>query len=328
MIKPLLICLFAVISYSVFSQTPVVYAKKRTSTINLNGNPNESDWVFSNSVTKTIIGTPNNTVKYAVVWDSLNLYVAFTVTDANKFNDSQIAWDDDAVEVYIDADNNGGTAYDANDRQFAKEWNSSTIWEKNNKTTGVQHAWSNTSGGYSIEMKIPWSNIGITNPASGFTIGFDAACDDDDNGSARESQVMWAGDADNWQYPRNFGDLVLVGNDTQVPSAPTNLTTSALTQSSVSLNWTASTDNVGVTGYDVFRNGAKINSSLVTTTTYAVTGLNASTAYQFYVQAKDAAGNTSANSNVVSVTTPDTQAPSAPTALSATNVTSTTFTLN
>jgi len=328
MIKPLLICLFAVISYSVFSQTPVVYAKKRTSTINLNGNPNESDWVFSNSVTKTIIGTSNNTVKYAVVWDSLNLYVAFTVTDANKFNDSQNAWDDDAVEVYIDADNNGGTAYDVNDRQFAKEWNSNTIWEKNNKTTGVQHAWSSNSNGYTVEIKIPWSNMGIINPAAGFTIGFDAACDDDDNGGTRESQLMWAGDADNWQYPRNFGDLVLSSNDTQAPSAPTNLATSNLTQSSVMLDWTASTDNIGVAGYDVFRNGTKINSSLITATTYSVTGLNASTAYQFYVQAKDAAGNTSAISNTVSITTPDTQAPSAPSALSPTNITSSSFTLN
>src|SRR5262245_53619335 len=127
MIKPLLICLLAAISSSVFSQTPVVNAKKRTSTITIDGNPNETAWDFSNNVTKTIIGTPNNTVKYAVLWDSLNLYVAFTVTDASKFNDSPNGWDDDAVEVYIDADNNGGTSYGPNDRQFVKEWNSSTI---------------------------------------------------------------------------------------------------------------------------------------------------------------------------------------------------------
>ena len=103
-----------------------------------------------------------------------------------------------------------------------------------------------------------------------------------------------------------------IRNDTQAPTAPTNLAASAITQSSLTLNWTASTDNVGVTGYDVFRNGTKINTSLVTTTTYNVTGLSASTAYQFYVQAKDAAGNTSANSNTINVTTPDTQAPTAP----------------
>jgi hypothetical protein len=65
---------------------------------------------------------------------------------------------------------------------------------------------------------------------------------------------MWAGDSNNWQYPQNFGDLVLVTTgDSQAPGAPTNLVASSITQSSLTLNWTASTDNVGVTGYDVFR---------------------------------------------------------------------------
>jgi PQQ-dependent dehydrogenase (s-GDH family) len=324
----LLTCIFAAIAANLFAQTPVINAKKRTAAININGNPNETIWEFTNSVTKTIIGTPNNTVTFAVLWDSLYLYIAAKVTDANKFNDSANPWDDDALEIYIDAENNGGTAYGVNDRQFMKEWNSSAIWEKNNKTTGITHNWSNITGGYAIEMQIAWSNMGITNPGAGFTIGFDVANDDDDNGSTRESQKMWAGDANNWQYTQNFGDLVLVtGVDTQAPTAPTNLAASSITQSSLTLNWTASTDNVGVTGYDVFRNGTKINTTLVTTTTYNVTGLTASTAYQFYVQAKDAAGNTSANSNTINITTPDTQAPTAPTNLAASAVTQTSLTL-
>ena len=280
-------------------------------------------------LTKTIIGTPNNTTTFAVLWDAQYLYVAVKVTDANKYNDSANPWDDDAIEIYIDADNNGGTSYGVNDRQFMKEWNSSAIWEKTNKTTGVTHRWANITGGYAVEMRIAWSNMGIVNPAAGFTIGFDIANDDDDNGGTRESQRMWAGDANNWQYPQNFGDLVLTdGTDTQAPTAPTNLAASSITQSSLILNWTASTDNIGVTGYDVFRNGTKINTSLVTTTTYNATGLSASTAYQFYVQAKDAAGNTSANSNTINVTTPDTQAPTAPTNLNASAITQTSLTLS
>jgi PQQ-dependent dehydrogenase (s-GDH family) len=324
----LLVCFFVSITTSLFSQTPVVNAKKRTATITIDGNPSESIWEFTNNVTKNIVGTSNNTATYAVLWDSLNLYVAIKVTDASKFNDSANPWDDDAVEVYIDADNNGGTAYGTNDRQFMKEWNSTAIWEKNGKTTGVQHAWANTANGYAVELRIPWSNIAITNPATGFTIGFDVASDDDDNGSTRESQLMWSGDGENWQYPRNFGDLVLVNSDSQAPTAPSGLVVSAITQSSLTLNWTASTDNIGVTGYDVYRNGVKINSTLTTSTSYSVTGLNASTAYQFYVQAKDAANNTSANSNTVNVTTPDTQAPAAPTGLTASGITAGSLTLN
>lgn len=323
-----LLCIFAIATITLNAQTPVVNAKKRTANITIDGNPNESIWEFTTNVNKTIIGTPNNTVKYAVLWDSLNLYVAVTVIDANKFNDSPNPWDDDAVEVYIDAENNGGTTYGVNDREFVKEWNSTTIWEKNNKTAGVQHAWATNANGYTIEMLIPWSNIGITNPQAGFTIGFDVGCDDDDDGASRESQLLWAGDGDNWQYPRNFGDLTLVSGDTQAPSAPANLAASGITQSSLILNWTASTDNIGVAGYDVYRNGIKINSTPVTTNTYSVTGLSATITYQFYVQAKDAAGNISPNSNTINVITPDTQAPTAPTNLAIANLTQTSLTLS
>jgi len=325
-----LTCLLAIVSTSLVAQTPVVFAKKRTTTININGNPSESAWQFTNTVTKTIAGTPNNTVTYAVLWDNLYLYVAVRVTDANKFNESTNAWDDDAIEIFIDAENNGGTSYGVNDRQFVKEWNSSAIWEKNAKTTGVTHAWSSITGGYAIEMRIPWSNIGITNPALGYTIGFDVANDDDDNGLVRDSQKQWAGDANNWQYTQNFGDLVLTlnGNDAQAPTAPTNLSATALTQSSLTLNWTASTDNIAVTGYDIYHNGIKINTSLITTTTYNVTGLSAATAYQFYAQAIDAAGNISANSNTINISTPDTQAPAAPSALTSSSLAAASVTLS
>jgi len=96
-------------------------------------------------------------------------------------------------------------------------------------------------------------------------------------------------------------DIAAGAADTTAPSAPTNLTASGTTQTTTNLSWTASTDNVGVTGYDVYQ-GATLKAT-VTTTTYAVTGLTAATAYTFSVKAKDAAGNVSASSNTVNVTT-------------------------
>jgi chitodextrinase len=110
--------------------------------------------------------------------------------------------------------------------------------------------------------------------------------------------------------------------DTTAPTAPT-LSAAGTTTTSTNLSWTAATDNVGVTGYDVYRNGVLL-ASTTTATTYAVTGLTASTAYSFTVKAKDAAGNNSVASNTVSVTTltPDTTAPTAPT-LSASGTTAT-----
>ncbi|MEQ8903956.1 GEVED domain-containing protein [Ekhidna sp.] len=91
------------------------------------------------------------------------------------------------------------------------------------------------------------------------------------------------------------------GGDTEAPTAPTNLTASNVTETTLTLNWTASTDNVGVTGYDVYQGSTNIGT--VTSTTANVTGLTAGTSYTFTVTAKDAAGNASAASNAVNVTT-------------------------
>ena len=93
----------------------------------------------------------------------------------------------------------------------------------------------------------------------------------------------------------------VVGGEPQPPSAPGNLTSPAHTSSSVSLSWTASTSNIGITGYQVRQAGAIV--ATVTGTSYTVNGLNPSTAYSFTVAAIDAAGNVSAASNTVSVTT-------------------------
>lgn len=112
--------------------------------------------------------------------------------------------------------------------------------------------------------------------------------------------------------------------DTIAPSAPTNLAASGTAQTTTNLSWTASTDNIGVTGYEVYRGATLLGT--VATTSYSVTGLTASTAYTFSVKAKDAAGNISAASNTVNVTTldpvADTTAPSAPTNLTASGTTS------
>jgi len=91
--------------------------------------------------------------------------------------------------------------------------------------------------------------------------------------------------------------------DTESPSVPSNLNASSITQTSTILSWNAATDNVGVTAYNVYRNGSLLTT--VTNTSYTVTGLSAGTTYGFVVAAVDAAGNSSANSNVLNVTTLD-----------------------
>ncbi|MEK7787626.1 MAG: fibronectin type III domain-containing protein, partial [Chloroflexota bacterium] len=89
--------------------------------------------------------------------------------------------------------------------------------------------------------------------------------------------------------------------DTQAPSVPAVLGAQTASSSQINLTWTAATDNVGVTGYRIFRGGTQI--ATTAGTSYSNTGLTASTAYSYTVAAYDAAGNTSGQSSSVSATT-------------------------
>src|SRR6266849_3400570 len=96
--------------------------------------------------------------------------------------------------------------------------------------------------------------------------------------------------------------------DTTPPTAPSNLVATAASGAQINLSWTASTDNVGVTGYRVERcQGAGcsifVQIATPTGTTYSDSGLQASTSYSYRVRATDAAGNLSAYSNTASATT-------------------------
>ena len=89
--------------------------------------------------------------------------------------------------------------------------------------------------------------------------------------------------------------------DTQAPTVPAGLKSSGATATSVALSWTASTDNMGVSGYDVLRDGTAV--ATTASTQYNDTGLTANTAYKYSVRARDLAGNVSAASEPISVTT-------------------------
>src|SRR5262249_23631688 len=98
-----------------------------------------------------------------------------------------------------------------------------------------------------------------------------------------------------------------IAPDTQAPTAPTNLTATAVSGAQINLSWTASTDNVGVTGYRVERkdlgSSTFVQIGTATGTTFSDIGLAANSMYSYQVRATDAASNLSAYSNVASATT-------------------------
>ncbi len=109
---------------------------------------------------------------------------------------------------------------------------------------------------------------------------------------------------------RNTGELTSLGQlyatygnppDATPPSNPTSLTVIAISSSQINLIWTTSTDNIGVTGYRIYRGGSQIATSA--TNSYSDTGLSPSTSYTYTVEAYDAAGNASSQSSSASATT-------------------------
>jgi len=106
------------------------------------------------------------------------------------------------------------------------------------------------------------------------------------NGAQTECETFSYGEVEDYTVNITSG-----GGDTEAPTTPTNLSSSNITASSFDVSWTASTDNVGVTGYNVYLNGSLDGTT--TSTNYSFSGLSASTTYAVAVEATDAASNVS-----------------------------------
>jgi acid phosphatase type 7 len=117
-------------------------------------------------------------------------------------------------------------------------------------------------------------------------------------------------------------------DDRTAPTTPGNLAVTGRTATTVTVSWTASTDNVGVVGYTLFRDGSTVTTT--TSTGFTYTGLSCATSYAFAVDAYDAAGNHSAQASLAASTAAcpaDTTAPSTPTGLRQTGSTQTSVSL-
>jgi chitodextrinase len=168
-------------------------------------------------------------------------------------------------------------------------------------------------------------SIGITATTSFEVTGFNCATSYSLSVRAQDAAPNWSA-----QCSAHEITTAVCPPDTEAPSVPIGLATSGITYSSFTLNWTASTDNVGVTGYEVFQDGISIG--MTATTTMNITGLTCGTSYALTVRVQDAVPNWSAESITLNVATADcfvdTYAPSVPTGLASSNVTLNSFTLN
>ena len=165
-------------------------------------------------------------------------------------------------------------------------------------TTGTSYTISITTGGDSAKNYAYKENALTVAGGNGRHITYPA-------NAGVYTTTLGTRPAQTYRSANYFRDIVFSPSttDTQAPTTPTNLTATTISTSQINLAWTASTDNVGVTGYQVFRNNVQI---ATTTTSYSNTGLTASTTYSYTVKAFDATGNVSGTSNTATATTPGT----------------------
>lgn len=121
------------------------------------------------------------------------------------------------------------------------------------------------------------------------------SCHIGEEGCVRIAKALW------WMLAHIAGWEAVA--DTQAPTSPSSLTAMAVSPTQVDLDWVPSTDDVGVVGYRIYRDGAPAGTSA--TTSFSDVGLTPDTPYSYTITARDAAGNESESSNVANVTTPD-----------------------
>lgn len=150
------------------------------------------------------------------VYDAEALYVLVSVTDDLLVNDwNSEPWEDDSVEVYVDGNRSAGNSYDGyDDSQYIFRLDDPTVYvgaRSRTNTSGIQHAFGPAWGnGYSVEIKLPWSTLGVTSLYEDKPIGIDVHVNDDDDGGVREhKRACFARVDDAWQRPALFGYATL-----------------------------------------------------------------------------------------------------------------------
>jgi hypothetical protein len=256
---------------------------------------------LNNVIDGTVANASDLSANYKAMWDATYFYVLVNVTDNVKTNNGGTDYyNDDAVEVFFDIGNNKTTTYGANDFQYTFRWNDNTIYEKNNKTTGVTFARVDNSTGYVMEMRFPWSTL-TGSPAINQLVGFDVAVNDDDDGNARDRKISWAATADQaWTNPSYMGTVILKGAPAcTLPSAAgtiTGTTTTCANAAGITYSIAAVT---GATGYTwTVPAGATITAGANTT---AITVTFGTTAGNVSVTPTNTCGNGTAATTAVTL---------------------------
>jgi hypothetical protein len=135
-----------------------------------------------------------------------------TVKDITNFHDSANAWDDDAIELYLDMNHDKSVTFENNDdiQLIVKRFDGIATGKGTVDFSMIGITRAEVTGGYTIDVSVPWSALnGGLGSQLGKTIGFDVAVDDDLNGSARDAQLMLYSSDQAFANTSAYGSLTL-----------------------------------------------------------------------------------------------------------------------
>ena len=203
------------IKYTVDSKTShkingVAYVKKIDSEVKIDGVLDEKDWNIDLLADKNALQDPTMTIRFGMMWDSNNLYIAAIVDDDKVAYGHQYAYANDSVEMLFNPSNEkAGTWVPGDIQLFSGYVNSELTFHQNSKP--ITSGWTITDDGYVAEIAVPWTTIGLS-PKSGLKIGFDLNVNDSDVPKVRNGIITWQGTANNYLTTEDFGTIVLVDN--------------------------------------------------------------------------------------------------------------------
>jgi|GEM_PF-1796550 len=186
-----------------------VFPKKLTSPITLDGVANEAAWTLPHTANRGALGTPNNSATWQALWDAEYFYVAVKVMDGQIIRNSATpSVNDDTVDVFLDSFNDKEVFMNVQHRHFRISTNGTHAEVVGGRNAGVIAAAAAITGGYSVEIAIPWSNISL-NAGPNTPLGIDVGVNDNDGGSARSAFQRFAYAAASNPKPSEFGNALL-----------------------------------------------------------------------------------------------------------------------
>ncbi len=179
----------------------------------VDGLANEPTWDRTGiAIAKVIEGTwdaPD--AAFQLRWSAEYLGFLVVVQDVLPWSDAADPRDDDAIEVFLDMQHDGEPAYGVDDFHFVVPRGAGEPWERSGRTAGVLARAVATLEGYSLELLVPWTTLGIS-PEIGAAFGVDVVVDFDQDGSARDARRAWSGTGRNHTSTEDFGAAELLAS--------------------------------------------------------------------------------------------------------------------